>query len=136
MAKGRTVRPLYGENGLYIFVLPKGATEARLISRAGSPADVRPWLDDRRCLGVNVERIVLRGASELREIPVDHPGLSQGWHAVERDGVVLHRWSTGDAVLQLPTLGGPTMLEIHANNGGMGYVVEADANTEVEREVA
>jgi collagen type I/II/III/V/XI/XXIV/XXVII alpha len=38
IAKGRTVRPLYCENGLYVFVLPKGATEARLISRAGSPA--------------------------------------------------------------------------------------------------
>jgi Hint domain len=136
IAKGRTVRPLYGENGLYIFVLPKGATEARLISRAGSPAVVRPWLDDRRCLGVNVERIVVRSANELREIPVDHPGLSQGWHAVERDGVALRRWTTGDAVLPLPTLGGPTMLEIRANNGGMGYVVEADAKTEVERKVA
>ncbi|HXA24531.1 MAG TPA: Hint domain-containing protein, partial [Acetobacteraceae bacterium] len=136
IAKGRTVRPLYGENGLYIFVLPKGATEARLISRAGSPADVRPWLDDRRCLGVNVERIVLRGASELREVPVDHPGLSRGWHVVERDGIALRRWTSGDAVLPLPALGGPTMLEIRAGNGGMGYVVGADAKAEVERMVA
>ena len=136
IAKGRTVRPLYGENGLYIFVLPKGATEARLISRAGSPADVRPWLDDRRCLGVNVERIVLRGASELREVPVDHPGLSRGWHVVERDGIALRRWTSGDAVLPLPALSGPTMLEIRAGNGGMGYVVGADAKAEVERMVA
>ena len=29
VAKGRTVRPLYGETGLYIFALPKGATEVR-----------------------------------------------------------------------------------------------------------
>ena len=86
VAKGRTVRPLYGENGLYIFALPKGATEVRLVSRAGSPTDTRPWLEDRRCLGVYVERIVLRGASEMREVPLDHPGLSQGWWAVERDG--------------------------------------------------
>ncbi len=126
VAKGRTVRPLYGENGLYIFALPKGATEVRLVSRAGAPADARPWLDDRRCLGVNVERIVLRGASELREVPVDHPGLSQGWHAVERDGVALRRWTSGDAVLPLPTLGGPTMLEIRAGNGGMAYLTGAD----------
>ena len=136
VAKGRTVRPLYGENGLYIFVLPKGTTEVRLISRAGAPTDARPWLDDRRCLGVNVERIVLRGASVLREVPVDHPDLSQGWHAVERDGVALRRWTTGDAVLPLPAPGGPTMLEIRVNNGGMGYVVVADAKTEVERKVA
>src|ERR1700719_3865471 len=76
-ANGRGVRPLYGENGLYIFALPKGATEVRLVSRAGSPTDARPWLDDRRCLGVHVERIVLRAATELQEVPVDHPGLSK-----------------------------------------------------------
>jgi hypothetical protein len=126
VAKGRTVRPLYGENGLYIFPLPKGATEVRLISRAGSPADARPWLDDRRCLGVHVERIVLRGASELQEVPVDHPGLSQGWQAVDRDGAALRRWTSGDAVLPLPALGGPAMLEIRAGNGGMEYVTSAD----------
>ena len=84
VAKGRTVRPLYGENGLYIFALPKGATEVRLVSRAGSPTDARPWLEDRRCLGVNVERITVRGASEVRDIALDNPGLSQGWWAVER----------------------------------------------------
>jgi hypothetical protein len=121
VAKGRTVRPLYGENGLYIFALPKGATEVRLVSRSAAPTDARPWLDDRRCLGVCVERIVLRGASELREVPVDHPGLVQGWHAAERDGVALGRWTSGDAVLSLPTMAAPTMLEIRVSNGGMSY---------------
>ena len=126
LAKGRTVRPMYGENGLYIFALPKGATEVHLLSRSGSPADARPWLDDRRRLGVNVERIVLRGASEMQEIPVDHPRLSQGWQAPERDGTALHRWTNGDAVLPLPTLGGPTMLEIRIGSGGMAYVISAE----------
>jgi hypothetical protein len=123
---------LYGENGLYIFALPKGATEVRLVSRSGAPADARPWLDDRRCLGVNVERIVLRGASEVREVPVDHPDLSQGWQAVERDGAALRRWTSGEAVLPLPALRGPTMLEIRAGNGGMAYVT----NTDQERRAA
>jgi hypothetical protein len=127
VAKGRTVRPLFGENGLYIFVLPKGATEARLISRAGSPTDARPWLDDRRRLGVSVERIVLRGWNEVQEVPVDHPGLSQGWQKVERDGTAPRRWTSGDAVLVLPALAGPTMLEIHAGNGGMAYLTGTDA---------
>ncbi len=126
VAKGRTVRPLYGENGLYIFALPKGATEVCVVSRAGAPTDARPWLDDRRCLGVNVERIVLRGANELREVPVDHPGLSEGWHVVERDGVALGRWTNGDAVLPLPVLVGPIMLEIRAGNGGMTYLTDGD----------
>jgi hypothetical protein len=122
IAKGRTLRPLYGENGLYVFVLPKGATEVRLISRAGAPTDARPWLDDRRCLGVNVERIVVRSANELREVPVDHPDLSRGWHVVERDGIALRRWTSGDAVLPLPVLGGARMLEIRAGSGGMTYL--------------
>jgi hypothetical protein len=75
---------------------------------------------------VNVERIVLRGANELREVPVDHPGLSKGWHVVERDGVALRRWTSGDAVLPLPVLGGPAMLEIRADGAGMAYVTDAD----------
>ena len=122
VAKGRTVRPLYGENGLFIFALPKGATEVRLVSRAGAPTDARPWLDDRRRLGVHVERIVLRGASEVREVPLDHPDLSQGWWAVERDGTAMRRWTDGDAVLPLPAVDGATMLEIHLR-GTLDYVV-------------
>ena len=126
VAKGRTLRPLYGENGLHIFALPKGATEVRVVSRAGAPADTRPWLDDRRRLGVCVERIVLRDAHEVREVPVDHPGLAQGWWAVERNGTALWRWTDGDAVLTLPASDGPAMLEIRAGNGGMTYLIGVD----------
>jgi Hint domain len=132
VAKGRTLRPVHGENGLYIFVLPKGATEVRLLSRSASHTDARPWLDDRRRLGVNVERIVLRGASEIQEVPVDQPALSQGWQAVERDGTALRRWTSGDAVLPLPTLRNATLLEIRVGNGGMAYMISA----EQERRVA
>jgi hypothetical protein len=126
VAKGRTLRPLHSENGLHIFVLPRGATAARLVSRASAPTDSRPWLDDRRSLGVYVERIVLRGASEVHEVPVDHPSLSQGWWAVERNGTVQRRWTNGDAVLPLPVFDGPTMLEVHASGSGMTYVTNAD----------
>jgi hypothetical protein len=126
VVKGRMVKPLYGENGLFIFALPKGATEVRLVSRAGAPTDTRPWLDDRRSLGVSVERVLLRGANEMREIPLDHPDLSQGWWAVERDGAALRRWTNGAAVLPLPAMDGPTMLEIRANNAGMSYLERAE----------
>jgi hypothetical protein len=126
VAKGRTLRPLYGENGLYVFALPKGATEVRVVSRAGAPTDVQPWLEDRRCLGVHVARIVLRGAHEVQDVPVDHPGLSQGWWAVEQDGTALRRWTNGDAVLPLPSFEHPAMLEIHASNGGLAYLTNAD----------
>jgi hypothetical protein len=126
VAKGRTLRPLYGENGLYVFALPKGATEVRVVSRAGAPTDVQPWLEDRRCLGVRVARIVLRGAHEVQDVPVDHPSLSQGWWAVEQDGTALRRWTNGDAVLALPSFEHPAMLEIHASNGDLTYLTNAD----------
>ena len=135
VAKGRILRPLYGENGLYVFPLPKGTTEARLVSRAGSPTDVRPWLEDRRCLGVYVERIVLRDASNLQEVPVDHPGLSQGWWAVEKNGMALRRWTNGDAVLPLPAFSGPGMLEVRLG-GEMTYAVMAEPEAGAEREAA
>ena len=89
-----------------------------------SPTEARPWLEDRRRLGVRVKRIVLRGADELREIPVDHPDLTAGWWAVERDGQTMSRWTDGEAVLPLPAMRGGAMLEVHLA-GAMTYVLEA-----------
>jgi hypothetical protein len=126
VAKGRTLCPIHGDDGRYHFVLPKGETEVRLISRAASPTDVLPWLEDRRRLGVYVERITVRSSNDVREIPVDHPGLTQGWWAVEGSGMTLRRWTTGDAVLPLPVMAGPVMLEVRASNGGMAYLVSGE----------
>jgi hypothetical protein len=77
-----------------------------VVSRAQSPTEARPWLGDRRRLGVRVKRIVLRGAGEAREVPVDHPDLTRGWWAVERDGQMISRWTDGEAVLPLPAMRG------------------------------
>ena len=58
-----------------------GRPRLRVVPRrhhAQSPTEARPSLDDRRRLGVRVARIVLRGVDEVREVPVDHPGLTQG----------------------------------------------------------
>ena len=126
IAKGRTVKPMYGDNGLYIFALPKGATEVRLVSRSAAPTDVRPWLEDRRRLGLYVERIVLRDADDVREVPVDHPGLSQGWWAVELGDARLARWTDGNAMLPLPEMAGPTMLEVRAGSVGLLYPVQPE----------
>ncbi len=126
VAQGRSLRPLSVTDGLYHFVLPRGATEVRLVSRAASPTDVRPWLEDRRRLGVYVERIALCGGGGMRDIPVDHPGLMQGWWAVEGQGMTLRRWTTGDAVVPLPVMEGPVVLGIRASNGGMTYVADGE----------
>jgi hypothetical protein len=68
---------------------------------------------------------VLRGANELREIPMDHPDLTEGWWAVERDGQMMSRWTDGNAVLPLPAMAGDIILEIHLGDA-MSYVVEAE----------
>jgi len=132
LADRRPVKPVFSDSERVIFVLPRGAREVWFVSRAQSPTEARPWLDDRRRLGVRVKRIVLRGADELREIPVDHPHLTRGWWAVERDGQVMSRWTDGEAVLPLPAMQGTVMLEIHLA-GSMIYAVDAVPEDGVER---
>jgi len=126
VAEGCTIRPAYAENGRYIFALPKGVTAVRLASRAGAPTDARPWLEDRRRLGVYVERILVRSANDMQQLPLDDPGLAQGWWDVERSGIGQRRWTDGDALLSLPASAGPTILEIQASASGMIYVTSAD----------
>ena len=131
----RTYEPVYSDSNLVIFMVPSGSPEVRLLSRAQSPTEARPWLDDRRHLGVRVKRIVLRGADELREIPLDHPDLTRGWWAVERDGQIMSRWTDGEAVLPLPATHGTVMLEIHLA-GSMTYVLDAAPASGTERRAA
>lgn len=129
LAGGRQIRPIIrptpGRDGVCIFPLPLGATSARLLSRAASPARARPWLDDRRELGVSVARIVVRGAEDVVEIPLDHPDFADGWWAAETSGAIAHRWTDGDALIPLPTMRGHALLEVHLR-GGMPYVIEAE----------
>jgi hypothetical protein len=125
VVNGCTRRPVSTEDGLHIFVLQKGIARVRLVSRAGAPTDVRPWLNDRRRLGVCVERIALRSTNCVHEIPVDHPDLSAGWWAPERVGTCLRRWTAGDAELALP--GDAMILEVRISEGGMSYVLGVDA---------
>ena len=135
LANQRTVKPVLSDSDRVIFVLPRGAGEVRLLSRAQSPTEARPWLEDRRRLGVRVKRIVLRGADDVREVPVDHPDLTRGWWAVERDGQVISRWTDGEARLLLPAMSGIVMLEIHLA-GPMIYVVDAVPAGGAERRAA
>ena len=124
LADRRTLKPVFSDSGRIIFALPRDIREVRLVSHAQSPTEARPWLEDRRRLGVRVSRIVLRGAKDVREIPVDHPDLSRGWWDVERDGLMMSRWTDGEAVLPVPPMRGHVVLEIHLA-GAMTFVEDA-----------
>jgi hypothetical protein len=135
LADRRPVKPVFGDSDRVIFVLPRGAREVRLVSRAQLPTEARPWLEDRRRLGVRVKHIVLRGAVELREIPVDHPDLTRGWWGVEHDEQIMSRWTDGEAVLPLPAMRGDVILEMHLA-GAMTYVLESGPGSHNRRNAA
>ena len=125
---GRTMKASSIVNDVYAFALPRGAQVIRIISRYGAPAFSQPWLDDRRRLGVAVQRIRFRTNGELAEIPVDHPALRDGWHSVERHGTRLIRWTDGSATLRPPPelVGSGLVLELHLS-GSMSYPVTSTA---------
>jgi hypothetical protein len=105
------VKPVFSDSDRVIFALPHGACATRLVSRAQLPTEARPWLEDRRKLGVCVKRIAPRCVNELREIPMDHASLTKGWWDIERDGQMMSRWTDGDAVRALQRMVGHVMLE-------------------------
>jgi hypothetical protein len=112
---GRDIRPTEIVDGRYVFVLPKGTTAVRASSRAGSPSAIRPWLDDRRRLGVAVCRIILCDGRSVTDMPVDHPALADGWHDVESSDERLWRWTDGSAHVPIPA--GTRSIEVHLHCG-------------------
>ena len=127
LANGRRLRPIrQPDRGSAMFCLPPGLATLRLLSRATAPCATRPWIEDRRTLGVAVSRIVMRDQETLREIPLDHPTLADGWWAVERDDAAMWRWTDGDAELPLPAASRACLLEIRIQCGGI-YLLDAPA---------
>jgi hypothetical protein len=91
LADGVPVRPAAGA---LRFTLPAGTRDLRILSRATRPAG------DRRRLGVALAAIRLIGADSIaRDLPLDDAALGRGFHAPERDGAALWRWTDGEARL-------------------------------------
>jgi len=61
--------------------------------------------------------------ADVWDIPVDHPGLSRGWWAVEASPQGLRRWTDGNAVLPLPPMDDRIILEVQASCAGLGYLI-------------
>lgn len=108
----RVFRPVCVHLGRYVFVLPALQAPVRLVSRATSPHALRPWVADRRRLGVSVSHLTVRSGSAEHVVNVDDPGLADGWFAVENDGAGPCRWTNGDAALPLE-YGAPAVVELH-----------------------
>lgn len=108
---GRRFAPTSVQGGVYTFFLPAFDAAPRLLSRSVCPHGLRPWISDRRRLGVSVRAITLRRAGQQEVLPLDHPGLRDGWWQPERDAAMMWRWTNGSALLPL-SAGGPAVLEV------------------------
>ena len=105
---GREVSACWHNAQRHMFQLPRGARPVRLLSRAAVPAEtVGPFVDDRRTLGVAVDKLVLWHGLEEQVVQPNGRALS-GWH--DDDGA---RWTDGNAELDLPCAGADVVLDIH-----------------------
>ena len=125
VADGKTIRPVVSA-GRHVFVVPAGTTLISLASRYAIPADLAPYSDDRRRLGVAVGQITVRSDAGQVEIPADHPMLSRGWHPAERAGGKLWRWTDGDAELPLASSAGMIVVEVRVQGTAAYRLRDAD----------
>jgi hypothetical protein len=112
VANGVLIRPVCQTELVYTFVVPIGATQILLKSRSSAPTETRPWLEDRRRLGVAVSRLTFRSGSDVGLLPIDGPDLSTGWWSVEKEGAAMWRWTNGNALIRLPPSKLPQILEV------------------------
>ncbi len=93
----------------FMFQIPSGARPVRLLSRTAVPARViGPFVDDRRTLGVAVEKLVLWAGFNDTVVPASELALD-GWYQVEGD----RRWTNGMASLDLRAAEEITYLDVH-----------------------
>jgi hypothetical protein len=98
MVGTRALRPVVVEGDSLIFPLPRDTRAVRLVSASAQPSKSRPWLDDRRSLGLAVKAI----SADHSAVALDGPALTTGWWDVEHAGTSFFRWTSGDAAFALP----------------------------------
>ncbi len=123
LESGRELRARWHNGQRHMFQLPRGEKAVRLLSRAAVPAQViGPFVDDRRSLGVAVERIVVWRGLEDQVLAATDLALA-GWH--EPEGAV--RWTDGDAALDLGRAEDDTFLDVHVT-GTFLYALDQAAD--------
>jgi hypothetical protein len=85
--------------GVARFLVPAAAKDVRLISDVGVPSEVVGAADSRK-LGVCVTGLAIDdGLMGRRDIALDDPRLSEGFHALEQVGGTAQRWTRGNTPL-------------------------------------
>lgn len=118
------------QNGQYVFALPPGTQDIRLVSNSSRPSDaIAPYLDDRRTLGVLVGDLRIYdswGTIELADILTS--ATLDGWNDIEPCG---RRWTNGNARVTLPERrpGGIAFLALKIDAAGP-YVMQPSIQME------
>lgn len=129
--QGTVLIPTSNNKGKFIFKITSDIHHVRLISRTSKLSEViGSFIGDRRTLGVLVGNITLVERNNIHRID-SHllcPHI-QGW---DTEKSTLYRWTTGDAVLELPKLSKDTMgmLVIDVIAGGPYLLDEASNENE------
>jgi hypothetical protein len=108
------------------FALPCCPRELRLVSRAGSPAELG-LARDPRVLGVALRQIQVWQGSRLRALDAQDAALTHGFHDFEPDNGF--RWTDGNALLPgslLAGLHGPCHIELRLG-GATWYSLRNEA---------
>ena len=134
--KGKVFPPMFSENGLYIFALPRGATEVKLMSRLAAPAEGRPPAKDGRPFGTCVRQIVVRGSTDVIDIPLASLDAAKGWRKADHADFVGCRWTDGAATLRLPKIrGSMALLEVQLAEAVI-YVIDDPVADKAQPEAA
>jgi hypothetical protein len=123
---GRRVSESTRPNGYYAFDLQRCRGQIRVVSRAGSPAELG-LARDPRVLGVALRQVRLWQGVRVRVLDAADESLTDGFHAFESDN--LFRWTDGDAALPatlFADLEGTCQLELLVG-GAMRYPLLAEA---------
>jgi antigen 43 len=131
LADGRELRPVNIDRDRFVFMLPAGVQDLRLVSRASAPRDVVAYHDDPRQLGVLVSRISIRAGDVVHDVPLDHPALSEGWHPVERANGRTWRWTSGAGALPISMSTNPLIIEMKLHQRDTYLLAGIDVPTRI-----
>ncbi|HEY4172935.1 MAG TPA: Hint domain-containing protein [Rhodopila sp.] len=101
----RRIDPVRIRDTAYVFRVPAGSVDIRIVSRDAVPAELGIARDP-RALGVAIRRIVIAQGARLAIIDADSERLSEGFHGYEPNDDL--RWTDGNATLPTELLAGFT----------------------------